>query len=984
MGFALSAQDVTDVLESTNFTDMSYTSAKSYSPKNSVGATYEAQANSNKGFQIRSSKAGTGISVTTAPDNYVVKEIQVSFSTTGGSGTSKLSLYSGDKVINRKSPSGTQTIIDVTKGGSYTFANVNEPYFALVPNNDIYFIITEIRVVWTLEGGSEVPEEPVMPDVKFEDVELEVGQTHSIENDWLSKLDFTYTIGGESPNAISIANGVISANEVGNATVTASWDAVDGKYLAGSTEFNVTVKAETPADVYTLVTSKDEIYAGGKYILVGNNSGTFYGMGGMGTGSYRDIVSVAVENENTIKLKSDSSVDPFTLEANGSGYKLRFADENGVAKYAEVAASNNLNLGGNGTIWTVDLKEDYTVAISAKDTKADIRYIQFNYPNTRVAGYKNTQDNGYLFRLNDGTVIKQDVSLSFEMDEYAATVGGEFVAPELNGLPEGLAEYVSYTSTDEAVATVANDGSVTIKGAGTTTITANLAETDNYEAASATYTLIVTDPTVLGPITVNGQEVKNDDVITVFVGTTVSIEAENSEMLTIDALDAAGDKVLDEALEADSYEWTGFKRGTYTFNVASDEQTVSFTIIAKVDAPELGATYVNNKEVANDEVVDVYVNSTVTFEVKNAECFDYTITPPVGEEESDLVNGATFSYEPKQIGQYIVLLTAEGFNGEESNTLFYLNVTEKPEMIEGTVTFDFVNNDYHMVRHGSTSQTYNEGAQTVVSNCISLTLEADTEKGKHRLFDDGWRIFRGSKEGKVYLPENYTMTISATSGTIVKKVTISGGVVAKSTTVTYNESNITSSNSSYTIEANAQEVAIHFATTANVGISTVDVEYEGIATPVIASYEGLTPSADNFVLAAKGEDGSFTYKVEHDFYGAVIYHKYISDAPAQVNGRRITSHEGYNKAVISKNGDTVEHSITVAGPGRVEYYGYHPGDDAVGEVTSFIINDDGTTSIESIMLDGVDPEACYDLQGRRVVRPVRGLFISNGRKVYVK
>ncbi len=52
---------------------------------------------------------------------------------------------------------------------------------------------------------------------------------------------------------------------------------------------------------------------------------------------------------------------------------------------------------------------------------------------------------------------------------------------------------VTYKSSDENVATVAENGKVTIVGAGTATIKATAAETDNYKEVSAKYTLTVTD-----------------------------------------------------------------------------------------------------------------------------------------------------------------------------------------------------------------------------------------------------------------------------------------------------------------------------------------------------------------------------------------------------------------------------------------------------------------------------------------------------------
>ena len=42
------------------------------------------------------------------------------------------------------------------------------------------------------------------------------------------------------------------------------------------------------------------------------------------------------------------------------------------------------------------------------------------------------------------------------------------------------------------------------------------------------------------------------------------------------------------------------------------------------------------------------------------------------------------------------------------------------------------------------------------------------------------------------------------------------------------------------------------------------------------------------------------------------------------------------------------------------------------------------TGIEDVKGDGVNVEAIYDLQGRKVENPSKGLYIINGKKVYVK
>jgi len=55
-----------------------------------------------------------------------------------------------------------------------------------------------------------------------------------------------------------------------------------------------------------------------------------------------------------------------------------------------------------------------------------------------------------------------------------------------------------YTSSDEAVATVAADGKITIIGEGKTTITAEVAATENYSAATASFTLEVVNTEAQG------------------------------------------------------------------------------------------------------------------------------------------------------------------------------------------------------------------------------------------------------------------------------------------------------------------------------------------------------------------------------------------------------------------------------------------------------------------------------------------------------
>ena len=86
---------------------------------------------------------------------------------------------------------------------------------------------------------------------------------------------------------------------------------------------------------------------------------------------------------------------------------------------------------------------------------------------------------------------KETITLSFPEDNYTADIADGFSAPTLSKDAE---VDVTYTSSNEDVATVDGEtGAVTLVGKGVTTITATFAGDDNYKAASASYTLTVTN-----------------------------------------------------------------------------------------------------------------------------------------------------------------------------------------------------------------------------------------------------------------------------------------------------------------------------------------------------------------------------------------------------------------------------------------------------------------------------------------------------------
>lgn len=118
--------------------------------------------------------------------------------------------------------------------------------------------------------------------------------------------------------------------------------------------------------------------------------------------------------------------------------------------------------------------------------------------------------------LTPVTPIKVESGLAFDSDvtEYTATLGEDFIGPTLDN-PNGLE--VTWTSSDESVATVDAAGNVTLVGAGTATITVSFAGNDEYEAGEASYTITVSEYDAVRSLTVCSS-VKVFTVSGIFVG----------------------------------------------------------------------------------------------------------------------------------------------------------------------------------------------------------------------------------------------------------------------------------------------------------------------------------------------------------------------------------------------------------------------------------------------------------------------------------
>ena len=199
----------------------------------------------------------------------------------------------------------------------------------------------------------------------------------------------------------------------------------------------------------------------------GGCAGAYYGdwtngnsiyITGLNLSGYSDIsLDISLRRRNATCTAS------FYVSTNGSSYSSSALDTktltNTCTNYTVSSIGSNVQAikitmtGGSGNLWLGDVSITGTAASTCTNTPT------MSFTNTTVN--KTTADNTYTQAVN---------------------ISGK-----------GSGQSVSYSSSDESIATVNNSGVVTLKSkVGTTTITASVEASGTYCSASASYTLNVT------------------------------------------------------------------------------------------------------------------------------------------------------------------------------------------------------------------------------------------------------------------------------------------------------------------------------------------------------------------------------------------------------------------------------------------------------------------------------------------------------------
>jgi hypothetical protein len=255
---------------------------------------------------------------------------------------------------------------------------------------------------------------------------------------------------------------------------------------------DMTNTEEPEGRTFTLVENVNDLVIGSNIVIAANGDKNFAMSTDQKTNNRGEADAVKSADKKTLTLTE--TVQVFTLEAGTVEGTYAFHCVNGTAEgyiYAASSSSNYLRtkkeLDDNGS-WTIVISNNEALITAQGENSRKI--LRRNAGDKLYSCYGSaTQQAVYLYQA--GSLPDPGMSWSDEAAVATLTSAGvEFTPPTLN---LGNATNVTYASSKPTVATIDNNGDITIVGAGETVISAIFAGNTSYAPSTVTYTLTVTD-----------------------------------------------------------------------------------------------------------------------------------------------------------------------------------------------------------------------------------------------------------------------------------------------------------------------------------------------------------------------------------------------------------------------------------------------------------------------------------------------------------
>lgn len=294
----------------------------------------------------------------------------------------------------------------------------------------------------------------------------------------------TYASSNPDVATVDATTGAVSLVAAGQTTITATTPETD-TYAAGSASYTLTVTDLASMPRFQKATT---ITSGKRYLIVVDNGGELNVAEAITSnyGYLQVTVPAATDGAGNLYMENLDNAFTITSSTDGSGYTIQQNDGRYVYQTGTFDSFNAGDEAGDNAVWTIEPQADGTFLITNTSVN---KYVQYDSKYNSFGSY--ADERGTLPMLYEEVGGKTAPTVSFAQSEVTANLlsPDAFVAPELSSTSDGA---VAYTSSNPDVATVDEDGLVSLVGQGTTTITATVAETDTYTEATAEYTLTVT------------------------------------------------------------------------------------------------------------------------------------------------------------------------------------------------------------------------------------------------------------------------------------------------------------------------------------------------------------------------------------------------------------------------------------------------------------------------------------------------------------
>lgn len=239
------------------------------------------------------------------------------------------------------------------------------------------------------------------------------------------------------------------------------------------------------SQTYKKISSIEEL-TDGKYVIA-NEKGE-YAMNSTNDGEFYTHTSISpIDNEI---INPDASII-WEIKTNNGSKTI-----NNGTSYVYCAGEKNVPIktwadNDNGFFWNFTVTSGVFTVQSVKTTTL---YLKYNAQSPRFTTYKSGQQNLTLYKLEETGKSNPELTFSGITGDITKMLADGSYSSKATTKSDAT---IVYSSSNQEVATIDQQGTVTLLAGGTTVIKAEVAETATFDASFVEYTLKVTDPAAL-------------------------------------------------------------------------------------------------------------------------------------------------------------------------------------------------------------------------------------------------------------------------------------------------------------------------------------------------------------------------------------------------------------------------------------------------------------------------------------------------------